>query len=321
MVTSQRSLEVSCQKEQVSVSLWAVFEVWVYGALESPVPLPNPTVRTAGIHPLCVGRACFHIWADPWKTQERPCFGHNFRQQQHLSNKKKTESCSLWCPNEIYPSINYRSFWKYFQPFSFFRQHHPACVLARFEHSTWLINMEHDQNGQNGKNGHEKSALMVGPVGWHMFPGSVQILDKIDENRLGSHKKNLDTSPLIARRSFQRAWAETWWLGTIVHRGLAYWIWVFFAICRPLQKAGFFASDILPWMSCATFYVRWHHILNLLSLFRGRGGLNPKVLAFWNSGCACPYSTSRCPCYRKTKEHVQIEITTNHNQFHALSLS
>ena len=31
------------------------------GALESPVPWPNPTVGAAGIQPLCVGRACFHL--------------------------------------------------------------------------------------------------------------------------------------------------------------------------------------------------------------------------------------------------------------------
>ena len=31
--------------------------------------------------------------------------------------------------------------------FPFSGKHHPACVLARFEHSTWLLNMEHDQNG------------------------------------------------------------------------------------------------------------------------------------------------------------------------------
>ena len=28
-----------------------------------------------------------------------------------------------------------------------------------------------------------------------------------------------------------------------MRRGLAYWIWAFFAICLPLQKAGLFASD------------------------------------------------------------------------------
>ena len=31
-----------------------------------------------------------------------------------------------------------------------------------------------------------------------------------------------------------------------MRRGLAYWIWAFFAICLPLQKAGFFASDPPP---------------------------------------------------------------------------
>ena len=61
-----------------------------------------------------------------------------------------------------------------------------------------------------------------------------------------------------------------------MRRGLAYWIWAFFAICLPLQKAGLFASDpdvkslqcrhcMLPYRhQChKTKIVAWYHDTNI----------------------------------------------------------
>ena len=65
-----------------------------------------------------------------------------------------------------------------------------------------------------------------------------------------------------------------------MRRGLAYWIWAFFAICLPLQKAGLFASDPPPAsrMSRTTFHVRWHRMLKSVMIIQAnRGASQPRL--------------------------------------------
>ena len=70
----------------------------------------------------------------------------------------------------------------------------------------------------------------------------------------------------------------------VMHRGLAYWTWVFFAICLPLQKAGFFASDPLTPAEWAAQLSMWDGTVywNLLCLW---GGSQPcrERQPLWNS--------------------------------------
>ena len=93
-----------------------------------------------------------------------------------------------------------------------------------------------------------------------------------------------------------------------MRRGLAYWIWAFFA------KSGFLPPTPLPPNEACNFLRQMAPYIEIrYCLFRkGGAGTSPKVRDFCSSwwpdrgkfcgSIACPYSTSLCPYSQKTEE-------------------